>query len=54
MKQSDSISRLELVNERFWSDELIPLYLGDCLFFKKSIVIKIERYLTKLGIKWKT
>lgn len=53
MKQSDSISRIELVNKRGWKEDLISIYLGGGMVFSNSYAINIENYLTRLGINFK-
>jgi hypothetical protein len=56
-KITDAVSIKSLVLNRNWKEDLIPIYLTkipcSAGYYKKSELIKIENYLTKMGIDFK-
>jgi len=53
VKTNDSINLTEIIDNRGWQPLLIPIYLGVNTVYRKSIVIKVENKLTKMGIEWR-
>lgn len=61
VKTNDCITVTELLKVNKWNPDVIPSYLGEPEFshalqekvFMKSFVVKMENYLTKMGIEWR-